>query len=71
MTNFDSLTEPSKLNVRPKRIKVQAVQRSGTLSDAFKYFGVRQKQFDEIALLNNMELSDRVQKGKLIKILGN
>ena len=71
MTNFNSLTEPSKLNVRPQRIKIQSVQRSGTLADAFKYFKVPQKQFNEIALLNNLELSDRVEKGKLIKIIGN
>ncbi|MCF6357732.1 MAG: M48 family metalloprotease [Draconibacterium sp.] len=71
MANFDSLTEPSKLNVRPKRIKVKSVQRSGTLADAFKYFRVPQSQTNELALLNYMELSDIVQKGKLIKIIGD
>ena len=71
MVNFDRLTENSKLNVKPKRIKVQTVQRSGTLSDAFKYFGVPQNQTNELALLNNLELSDQVQKGKLIKIIGD
>ena len=71
MSNFDQLTELSKLNIRPRRIKIQSVQRSGTLADAFKYFRVQQKQFNEIALLNNLELSDRVEKGKLIKIIGN
>lgn len=71
MVNFDRLTEPSKLNVRPKRIKIKSVQRSGTLADAFNYYKVPQKQVNELALLNNMELSDKVQKGKLIKIIGD
>jgi len=71
MSNFTSLTNPSKLNVKPKRIKIQSVQRSGTLAEAFKYYKVPQKQVNELALLNNMELSDRVEKGKLIKIIGD
>lgn len=71
MANFALLTEPSKLNVQPKRIKIQSVQRTGSLADAFKYFGVPQNQVDELALLNNLELSEKVARGKLIKIIGN
>lgn len=71
MVNFNHLTEPSKINVRPKRIKVQSVQRSGTLADAFRYFRVPQDQFNELAFLNNLELSDQVTSGKLIKIIGD
>ena len=71
MVNFNRLTEVSKINVRPKRIKVQSVRRSGTLADAFKYYRVPQDQFNELALLNNLELSDQVSSGKLIKIIGD
>ncbi|HKI89555.1 MAG TPA: M48 family metalloprotease [Draconibacterium sp.] len=69
MENFNRLTESSKLNVKPKRIKIQSVRLSGTVADAFKYFGVPQSQMDELALLNDMALSDRVNQGKLIKII--
>lgn len=69
MVNFNKLTEPSKLNIQPKRIKIQSVQHPGTLTDAFKYFKVPRSQMNELALLNNMELTDRVQKGKLIKTI--
>ncbi len=71
MGNFQRLTEPSKLNVKPKRIKIQTVQSSGTLATAFKHFGVQQAQMEEMALLNNMALTDKIQKGKLIKIISN
>ena len=71
MSNFTNLTEPSKLNVRPQRIKIKSVQRSGSLADAFNSFRVPQSKVNELALLNNMELSDRVQKGELIKIIGD
>lgn len=70
MINFDRLTQASKLNVKPKRIKIMSVQKSGTLADAFKYFGVPQGQYNELALLNNIELSEQISKGKLIKIIG-
>lgn len=70
MNNFALLKETSKLNVKPTRIRVKTVQRAGTLSDAFKYYKVPQKKYKELALLNNMELTDRVSKGKLIKTIG-
>jgi len=70
MINFDRLTEPSKLNVKPKRIKIQTVQKTATLADVFNFYKVPQAQMNELALLNNMELSDRIEKGKLIKIIG-
>lgn len=70
MANFDKLTDPSKINVKPQRIVVKSVQRSGTLAEAFRYYGVSQNQMADFALLNNMELTDRVQPGKLIKLVG-
>jgi predicted Zn-dependent protease len=69
MANFDKLTDPSKLNVKPKKVIVKKVQRSGTLADAFQSLGVQQNKMNEFALLNNLELADKVQAGKLIKII--
>jgi len=70
MANFSRLTDSSKLNVRPKRIKVKQIQQSTTLADAFRSFGVPQSQMNELALLNNLELNDRLPAGKLIKVIG-
>ena len=71
MLNFDRLSDPSKLNVKPKRINVKAAPRSGTLENTFKSFGIQQNLHSELALLNNMELSDVVKQGTLIKIIGD
>jgi len=38
--------------------------------NAFAYYGMKQDQMEELALLNNLELTDQVQAGKLIKIIG-
>jgi predicted Zn-dependent protease len=70
MTTFSRLTEPSKINVKPNKLLVKKVQNAGTLSDAFRFYGVPQAKMNEIALLNNLELTDKVQAGRLIKIIG-
>jgi predicted Zn-dependent protease len=71
MVKFDKLTEPSKLNRQPKKIRIKKVQRAGTLADAFRSFGIQQQQMEKFAFLNNMELTDQVQAGTLIKIVGD
>jgi predicted Zn-dependent protease len=70
MSNFSRLTEPAKLNVKPKRIKIVQVPATSTLSQTFKSLKVPESQMKELALLNNIELTDQVAKGKLIKIIG-
>lgn len=70
MVNFNRLTDSSKLNVKPKRIKIQQVRRTGTLAETLKSFSVPESQLKELALLNNLELTDQVQQGKLIKTIG-
>lgn len=70
MEGFSRLIDASKINVKPKRIHVVKVQKPGTLADAFNYYKVPQKQFNELALLNDIELTGQVQTGKLIKIIG-
>jgi predicted Zn-dependent protease len=70
MTSFARLTDVSKINVKPKKVQVVKVQRNSSLSDAFAYYRVPQSQYKELALLNDLELTDQVQAGKLIKVVG-
>ena len=70
MKTFEKLTDASKINVKPNKIFIKKVPRSGTLADAFDYYGVKPEQRKELALLNDLELTDKVQAGKLIKIIG-
>ncbi len=71
MGNFDKLTDPSKLNRQPKKIRVKKVPYTGTLANAFKSLGVQQEKMNDLAFLNNKELTDQVRAGTLIKIVGN
>jgi predicted Zn-dependent protease len=70
MKTFAKLTEASKINVKPKKVFVRKVQNTGTLASVFSSYGVPQDKMKEFALLNNLELSDQVKAGKLIKIIG-
>lgn len=70
MKTFAKLTDASKINVKPQKVFVRTVQRTGTLANAFSSLGVPQNKMNELALLNNLELTDQIQAGKLIKIVG-
>lgn len=70
MTNFARLTDASKINVQPQRVQVRRVPRTGTFASVLSYYGIPQAKMTELALLNNLELTDQVEAGRLIKIVG-
>ncbi len=70
MVTFSTLTDPAKLNVKPTKLLVKKVQRTGTLASALAYYNTPKEKLEEVALLNNLELTSEVQSGKLIKVLG-
>jgi len=70
MKNFGPLTDPSKINVVPVKIRIKQAVKAGTLSESLSYHKVPQKEWESIALLNNLKLTDRIEAGKLIKITG-
>ncbi len=66
-TGFENLTETSRLNVEPIRIKVQSVKNGATLSQALASLGASNVDLEELAIVNGMELGDRVEAGMLLK----
>ena len=69
MESFKTLTDQSKINKQPERIRIKTVQQNGTLSQALKNHGTNEKRMEEVSILNGMKLSDKVDKGMLIKII--
>ena len=69
MGTFSELTDPSKINKQPERIRVKPVRQTGTLAQAFSSLGVSQDRMEELAILNGMTLEDRVDSGMLIKVI--
>lgn len=69
MGEFRRLTDQSKINVQPKRIKIETVRRTGTLENTLRQLGASNEQLNELAILNGMELNDQVKEGMLIKTI--
>lgn len=71
MKNFKELSDPSKLNKQPERIRIKTVGTTGTLRQALATFKVPEGRMEELSILNGMQLTDQVQKGSMIKIIAN
>ena len=71
MEKFDKLTDAVKLNMKPSKIKIYEVTKTQTLSEIFKSQKIADNRFKELALLNNLELTDKIEKGRLIKLISN
>ena len=67
---FKSVNDPSILNRQADRIRIKTVSRAGTLRDAFKENNQADGKLEELAIINGMQLTDKVEKGMLIKTLG-
>ncbi len=70
MSSFAKLTDPAKINVKPKKILIKTVQKPATLAEIFKLYSVPQAKMAELALLNNLELTSKVAAGKMVKVVG-
>jgi len=70
MQSFDKLTDLSKINVEPKRIRIKTVSKTGNLSSVLQQLKVNTSEGKrEHAILNGMDLNDQVNAGTLIKII--
>lgn len=70
MQSFKTLTDQSIINRKPERIRIKTVATAGTLQQVLKSFNMADNRLQELAVLNGMELSDRLEKGTLIKTIG-
>jgi predicted Zn-dependent protease len=71
ISNFKEVTDRSKLDREPERIKIYSVPTAGTLQSALQTAGTPTDRLEELAILNGMNLTDRVNAGMLIKTIGN
>lgn len=69
MEGFARLTDQSKINVQPDRIHIESINSPTTLSGALRNAGVKSDRFEEMAIVNGMQLSDQMKRGQLIKVL--
>lgn len=68
--SFKELTDPARLNKKPERVRIVTVSNSTTLEQALRNNKANTKRLEELAILNGMKLTDRVEQGTLIKVIG-
>lgn len=71
MQSFRTLTDATKINKKPQRVRIKTVASDGTLQQAFTYFKVPSARMEEFAILNGKLLTDKLTKGTLIKVIEN
>ncbi len=67
--SFNQLTDPSKLNRQPERIKIVTNARSQTLQQALQGQSIPADRMNEFAILNGMELNQTLPAGMLFKAI--
>lgn len=70
MNNFKKLTDPNRINVQPERIVIKTLNQATTLEKALVAYKIPSDRLEEMALINGMKLTDTLQAGTLIKIVG-
>jgi predicted Zn-dependent protease len=69
MKGFEPLNDPEKLNRQPERIKIITLDRQMTLVEALKAQNMPATRYDELAILNGMQLKDVLAGGTMFKVV--
>jgi predicted Zn-dependent protease len=67
---FKRLTDASKLNRQPERVRIKTAKAGQTLASALAANGVSSKRYEEMAILNGMKTTDKLTAGQLFKVVG-
>jgi predicted Zn-dependent protease len=70
MEGFRTLTDQSKINRKPDRIRLRTTSQAATLDQVLRGYNQPANRLEELALLNGMLLTDRVPAGTMIKTIG-
>jgi predicted Zn-dependent protease len=68
--SFRRLTDPDKLSRQPEHLRIRSVKTGQTLAAALKANGISERRLEELAILNGMQLTDRLGAGMQFKVVG-
>ncbi len=69
MSQFKTLTDAARINVKPSKLVVKRTRTSATLRTALQYFGVPEDQLETTAIMNGMLLDKTVPPNTAIKLV--
>jgi predicted Zn-dependent protease len=67
--SFNQLTDQEKLGREAERVRIKTVEQTATLQKVFAGYGVPEKRYEELAVLNGMQINERIPAGTLIKVV--
>ncbi|UOR07319.1 M48 family metalloprotease [Hymenobacter aerilatus] len=67
---FARLTDASKLNRQPEKIRIKTAKAGQTLAQALTANGIPARRHEELAILNGMKTTDKLSAGMLYKTVG-
>jgi predicted Zn-dependent protease len=70
MGGYATVTDADVLNVKPRRLRVRQAPRGGSMSSVLAALGVEQGDVGEFSVINGRRPEDIVEKGTLIKVVG-
>lgn len=69
MKSFKQLSDASKINKKPERVRIKTVKTTTSFEQVLKSFNVAAARYNEHAILNAVELNTSIPSGTLIKII--
>jgi predicted Zn-dependent protease len=70
MEGFRTLTDASRINRKPERVRLRTTSQAATLDQVLRGYNTPAARLEELAILNGMQLTDRVAAGTMIKTIG-
>ena len=70
LSGFGQLTNRAARSKKPERVRIKSAPYDGTLERNLKALGMGSERMPELAILNGLETSDSIKKGKLLKTVG-
>lgn len=67
--SFKNLTDPAIINIKPERVVIKTAPSDMTLAQALAAYKMPTSLYEELAILNGLQQSDKLPKGAMFKIL--
>ena len=67
--SFSTLTDQSKINKKPERVRIKKASQTATLQSLLQANNIPQRRYEELAILNGMQLNTSVPAGTSYKII--
>jgi predicted Zn-dependent protease len=67
--SFGNLTDPARINVTPDRVRVSTVNTAAAFGTVVTGLGAKPADLETDAIMNNVQTTDRVVAGTLVKVL--